>query len=282
MSNKQAILKRLADTKKQINDLQALQADLENQLRKLGCKPAKESFEYHTFEEHTSEDDPYMAGITREDDRPYMKGAHFSKTTKTADGWNATDGDESLLGADVLNKQLNECTINEAAQYILEHLGDEEDDVLNQTVEDPSDNNENTEDDDNDSNSDLIAELNKIYTPVLVAQNYQKDISDHTNEALSEAGVLTEHNVISFDDESRMSQLISVCALLIAKKKNTKKWQLFSKAAAIKKQAKIDIQKEEYNEAKDLAQKYLVNVATTNNSSVARQAANDLLPQTNH
>lgn len=130
--------------------------------------------------------------------------------------------------------------------------------------------------------TDLMDELNKIFTPVLVNQKFEKDISDRNNEALSEAGVLTERNIIAFDDETRMSQLISVCALLLAKKKNTEKWQLFHKAALLKKQAKIDIQKEEYTDAKTLAQKYLVNVATTNNSAVARDAANDLLPQTQH
>ena len=43
---------------------------------------------------------------------------------------------------------------------------------------------------------------------------------------------------------------------------------------------KLEIQKDEYDEAKELAQKYLVNVATSNNSSVARNAAQSLLPQT--
>lgn len=162
----------------------------------------------------------------------------------------------------------------ESMKYILEHMSDDDDDVMDQNVEQiPS----NDVDD-----KDLMEELNKIFTPVLVNQKFEKDIADHSNEALSEAGVLTERNIIAFDDEARMSQLISVCALLLAKKKNTEKWQMFQNAANIKRQSKIDIQKEEYTDAKALAQKYLVMVSTTNNSSVARDAANDLLPQTQH
>lgn len=129
---------------------------------------------------------------------------------------------------------------------------------------------------------ELLDALNKIFTPVLVMQGFEKDIADQANSEMSEAAVLTERNIISFDDETRMSQLIGVCAKLIAKKKNTDSWQMFEKAAKIKKEAGIKIQKEEYDDAKALAQKYLVMVSTTNNSSVARNAANELLPQTQH
>lgn len=129
---------------------------------------------------------------------------------------------------------------------------------------------------------ELVEELNKIFTPVLVMQSMEKDISDKANSEISEATVLTERNMISFDDPARMAQLRSVCALIIARKKNTEKWQLFQKAANIKTSAKLDIQKEEYDLAETLAQKYLVKVSTTSNSSVARDAANELLPQTQH
>ena len=79
-----------------------------------------------------------------------------------------------------------------------------------------------------------------------------------------------------------MSQLIAVCAKIIAKQKNTKAWQMFKKASVIKKEAALNMQKEEYENAKILAQKYLVAVSTTNPSSVARNAATELLPQTQH
>jgi hypothetical protein len=91
-----------------------------------------------------------------------------------------------------------------------------------------------------------------------------------------------EKNIIKFDDETRMAQLIAVCALLIARKKNSEKYQTYQKAATIKNKMKLEIQKDEYDAAKTLAQKYLVNVSTTNNSSVARDAANKLLPETQH
>ena len=132
------------------------------------------------------------------------------------------------------------------------------------------------------SNDDLLDTLNKIFTPVLITQGVEQDIADKANSEMTEAAVLTEKNMIAFDDETRMAQLIATCALLIARKKDTANWKLFAKAAAIKTKAKIAIQNEEYDEAKNLAQKYLLQVSNTSNSSIARQAATELLPQTQH
>lgn len=129
---------------------------------------------------------------------------------------------------------------------------------------------------------ELLNKLNEIFTPILVMQGFEGDISDKIQEAFEEASLLMERNIISFDSSTRMAQLISVCALLIAQQKNTAKFQMYKKAAAIRNQMKIDIQKDEYDEAKALAQKFLVKVSTTNNSSFARDAANDLLPETQH
>jgi len=129
---------------------------------------------------------------------------------------------------------------------------------------------------------ELLNELNKIFTPILVMQGFENDISDRINESLSEASLLTERNVISFDNKTRMAQLISICALLIARQKNSEKYQMYKKAAVIKNKMKLDIQKEEYDAAQSLAQKFLVKVSTTNNSSVARDVANSLLPETQH
>ena len=127
----------------------------------------------------------------------------------------------------------------------------------------------------------LLKELNTLFTPVLIMQSYEKDISAKSNADIAESGILTERNVINFDDESRMAQLIAVCSKLIAKQKNTAAWQAFEKAAKVKKEAALRMQSEENDEAKTLAQKYLVMVSTTNVNSVARDAAQDLLPQTN-
>lgn len=128
----------------------------------------------------------------------------------------------------------------------------------------------------------LLDELNKIFTPVLVMQGYQADIADKVNATVSEAAVLTEMNMMKFDEPSRMAQLIAVCARLINKQRNTPEWQLYKKAAILRNKASVDMQKKTYDEAKTLAQKYLVMVSTTNNSSEARDAANDLMPQTQH
>lgn len=129
---------------------------------------------------------------------------------------------------------------------------------------------------------ELLEELNKLFTPVLVMQGYQSDIADKVNAEISESAVLTEMNMLKFDEPTRMAQLISVCAKLINKQRNTPEWQLYKKAAVLRNKANLDMQKNSYDEAKALAQKYLVMVSTTNTSSSARDAANDLLPQTNH
>ena len=129
---------------------------------------------------------------------------------------------------------------------------------------------------------ELLDHLNQIFTPILVMQGFEGDISDRIQEAFSEASVLMERNIISFDDKARMAQLISVCALLIAQKKNSPKFDMYKKAAAVRNQMKLEIQKDNYDEAKALAQKFLVKVSTTNNSSFARDAAQDLLPETQH
>lgn len=143
-------------------------------------------------------------------------------------------------------------------------------------------NNFNGNNNDNVNDDELLDELNKLFTPILVMQGFEGSIADQINEAFSEASVLTEKNMISFDNKTRMAQLISVCALLIARQKNSEKYQLYKKASVIKNKMKIDIQKEEYDKAQALAQKFLVKVSTTNNSSIARNAANELLPETQH
>jgi hypothetical protein len=129
---------------------------------------------------------------------------------------------------------------------------------------------------------ELLNQLNQIFTPILVMHGVEGDIKEQVQEACSDDNVLLERNIISFDDSTRMAQLISVCALLIARQKNTKEYQMYKKAAEIKNNMKLDIQKREYSAANDLAQKFLVKVSTTNNSSIARKTATDLLPETQH
>lgn len=129
---------------------------------------------------------------------------------------------------------------------------------------------------------EALKELSALFTPTLVMQNYEKEIADKSLGEVESAGVLTERTVIKFDDEARMAQLIAVAARIIAKQKDTEAWKLYKQASILKKKADLDLQKQEYDSAKDLAQKYLMQVSTTNPSSVARQAADELLPQTRH
>lgn len=129
---------------------------------------------------------------------------------------------------------------------------------------------------------EALKELSALFTPTLVMQNYEKEIADKSLGEVESAGALTERTVIKFDDEARMAQLIAVAARIIAKQKDTEAWKLYKQASILKKKADLDLQKQEYDDAKALAQKYLMQVSTTNPSSVARQAADELLPQTRH
>jgi len=147
-----------------------------------------------------------------------------------------------------------------------------------------SDNLDNTlvaEDSVNDD-KDLLERLNKLYTPTLISQKFENDIADNANNEIQNSGNLSKRTLINFDKKTRVAQLISACAMLIAEKKNSPKWQALLKADAIKNQTKLDIQREEYNNAIALAQRYLIMVSTTNNSSVARDAAQELIPETQH
>lgn len=135
---------------------------------------------------------------------------------------------------------------------------------------------------DQEGEQELLDQLNQIFTPILVMQGFETGIADKIQEAFSEASVLMERNIISFDDKSRMAQLISACSLLIAQKKGDPKFEMYRNAAAVRNKMKLDIQKDHYDDAKALAQKFLVKVSTTNNSSFARDAAQNLLPETQH
>lgn len=125
----------------------------------------------------------------------------------------------------------------------------------------------------------VMDELKKIYTPILIMQSYEtKESCDRMKESFSQANVLTEQNVIKFDNETRVAQLLSVCALLLARKKNSEKWQAFKKAAALQRKMKIEIQKEEAAAAKELARKFLDETAAGDNED-AKSSAAKLLPE---
>jgi len=172
---------------------------------------------------------------------------------------------ESTIPNDPLWKSIFE-SLDAATADISKLDSDVGDTSTEDTVTDPS------------SNEDLIGELDKMFTSVLIAQDVENSISDQYQEAVQEAQLLTERNVIKFDKDTRMAQLISVCALLLQKKNNTPEYQAYEKACATRNKMKLLMQKKEYPAAKALAQQYLIKVSTTNNSSAARKAASNLLP----
>ena len=131
------------------------------------------------------------------------------------------------------------------------------------------------------SDEDLMKTLNQIFTPILIMKGFETDVGDKVQEAMSEASVLMENNVIQFDNTARMAQLIKLCAILIHRAKNSHEFQMYQKATEIKRKMSLEMQKSEYTQAKALAQKYLVKVSTTNPSAVARRIATELLPETN-
>lgn len=137
--------------------------------------------------------------------------------------------------------------------------------------------------DNNVDDSDLITELKKIYTPVLIMQNYQTEsCTNKIHESLSRSGLLTESNIMKFDNETKMSQLLSVCALLIARKKNTSEYQAFKKAAKLQKEMKLAIQKNEAGAAKALAQKFLTQMSGDSSNGDAKEAASKMLSSIQH
>lgn len=125
----------------------------------------------------------------------------------------------------------------------------------------------------------VMDELKQIYTPILIMQGLEtKESCDRYKESCSYSGVLTEKNVIKFDNDTRVAQLLSVCALLLARKKNSEQWQAFKKAAALQRKMKIEIQKEEAAAAKALARKFLDEVSSGDNKEAA-DSASKLLPE---
>lgn len=129
---------------------------------------------------------------------------------------------------------------------------------------------------DGDNYDDLINELNRLYTPVLVTQELEGGLKDNINEACSEDNILLERNIIKFDDDAKFAQLVSIAALLINRKKDSKEYQSFAKASAIRKEMKIRMQKNDHDEAVKLAKQYLSKIADSSNSSLIRKAADNL------
>lgn len=175
-------------------------------------------------------------------------------------------GDKSTM--QTLLEQFDELSGNISAQYA------SGDNILDTAVSDPNEVDAKIDD-------ELMCDLNTVFTPILIMQSLEGDVGDKVKEELSAGNMLSDRNCIRFSNNDRMMQLLSICALLLARKNNTEKFQMYKKAMEVVKATKLEIQKSEYAAAKVLAQKYLVKVATASESSVARKAANELLPLSN-
>ena len=127
-----------------------------------------------------------------------------------------------------------------------------------------------------DNDEDLLDELNKVYTPILVTQEIEGDLSGPVTEACSADNVLLERNIIKFDNATKLAQLVGVCGLLIARRKDSAEYKVFKKASELKNHMKLQIQKKEHAAATTLAKKYLNRVMSNSTSSVARKAAENL------
>lgn len=126
------------------------------------------------------------------------------------------------------------------------------------------------------NDDDLLDELNDVYTPILVTQELEGDIAEPVSEACSADNVLLERNIIKFDNATKFAQLVGVCGLLIARKKNSEEYKIFKKASQVKNTMKLRIQKKEHAAATALAKKYLSKIMSNSSSSVARKAAENL------
>lgn len=129
---------------------------------------------------------------------------------------------------------------------------------------------------------ELFAKLNKIFTPILIMSDAEDEASSSIKESFNKAGLLTERNTIKFDSRARLDQLVSICAILLQQAKNTPEYQAYVKGHKLRKRAKLRMQEIEGQNARDLAQKFLVNVSSVNPSEAARRAATNLLPETQH
>lgn len=177
-------------------------------------------------------------------------------------------------------KLMNWTKILESLDNAIDGINQINSDPMNDTIEGtaPTQSTAGSE----DEKKEILAELNKIFTPILVMQGFEGMQEDQIKEAFEQAEVLTERNIIKFDDQTRMSQLIAACALLINQKRNTPDYQTYQKAAIIRNSTKVKMIEDTYDEALAMAKDFLLMVSTTNNSPVARDAATELLPETQH
>lgn len=115
----------------------------------------------------------------------------------------------------------------------------------------------------------LIDELNRLYTPILVANDITARVTD--DPATPQGG-----NVIKFDPATRKAQLISVCARLISKYRNDPDYQIYVQASRAAQASKLKMQKDQHAASIALADEYLSRLAATASDGDASRAAQSL------
>ena len=128
-----------------------------------------------------------------------------------------------------------------------------------------------TETEPNVSEEELFNQLNKLFLPVVRMQDAEQPVQEST--------VVMEKNVFRLDDASKVAQLLSLCAMLIARAKDTESYKTYIRASEERRNAKIDIQNAEASEARALAAKYLNTLSANDDDEGARAVGVSLLKE---
>lgn len=148
----------------------------------------------------------------------------------------------------------------------VDNINVDEDVPLEEPVEDDA-----TETEPNVSEEELFAQLNKLFLPVVRMQDAEQPVQEST--------VVMEKNVFRLDDASKVAQLLSLCAMLIARAKDTEAYKTYIRASEERRNAKIDIQNAEASEARALAAKYLNTLSANDDDEGARAVGVSLLKE---
>ncbi len=148
----------------------------------------------------------------------------------------------------------------------VDNINVDEDVPLEEPVEDDA-----TEIEPNVSEEELFAQLNKLFLPVVRMQDAEQPVQEST--------VVMEKNVFRLDDASKVAQLLSLCAMLIARAKDTEAYKTYIRASEERRNAKIDIQNAEASEARALAAKYLNTLSANDDDEGARAVGVSLLKE---
>ena len=128
-----------------------------------------------------------------------------------------------------------------------------------------------TETESNVSEEELFNQLNKLFLPVVRMQDAEQPVQ--------ESAVVMEKNVFCLDDATKVAQLLSLCAMLIARAKDTEAYKTYIRASEERRNAKIDIQNAEASEARALATKYLNTLSANSDDEGARAIGVSLLKE---